>query len=1027
MNLATWSIRHPIPAILLFTMLTFAGLWGFQQLPTQNLPDLDLPMITVSLAQPGAAPAQLETEVARKVEDSLATLNGLRHLRTSISDGMVTIQVEFDLEKPLSDALIETKNAVDSIRSELPADLEQPTVTTRRSISGAVLTYAVFSDRYDEEALSWFVDNTLAKAVLAVPGVGRIERIGGVDREVHVDVDPVLMAGLGITAVDVSRALRQTQQQSSGGAAKLGGEEQSIRVVATIQQAAELENIFIPLENGRRVRLSEIATVRDSIATRTQTALLDGKAVVGFSVYRAKGFDEVNIAAGVRRALASVQEQEPSLTLTPLSGSIEETVEQYEGSMAMLYEGALLATLVVFLFLRDWRATIISATALPLSILPAFALMALLGYSLNTVTLLALAAVIGILVDDAIVEVENIERHCQMGKPVRQAAEDAVNEIALAVIATTLCLVAVFMPTAVMSGIPGMMFRQFGWTAVIAVLASLLVARLLTPMMAVHFLKSTPAKPHRDGVVMRAYMTAVRWCLQRRKTTLAAATAFFCFSMSLLPMIPSGFVPASDSRYMTVSIELPPGSSLEHTLAAAESARTSLLPVEDIQSIFTSIGQPQQAGPGEITVGDSRHGSLTLILSPRDQRRSKALIEADIRQRLERVAGARFSLGSGGPGEKLELLLTSDSADALNSTAVALERELRGVGTLSNVSSTSKLQRTEIVVRPDPARAAELGITTAAIADVVRIATRGDFDAMVSRLNLDSRQIYIRTRLADHLRSNMDTLENLRIHGRTGLVPLTSVANLSIESGPSQIERYDRQRYLSVTADLSGMPLSGAVKAAHQLPAIRNMPSSVRLIESGDAEVAAETIKGFGLAILAGLFCIFAVLILLFKDFFQPITILSAIPLSVGGAFVGLLVGQSELNVPSMIGLVMLMGIVTKNSILLVEYASQTIREQHVPLLEAITEACHKRARPIIMTTVAMIAGMLPIALGLGADASFRSPMAFAVIGGLLTSTMLSLLVVPVVFTYIHAMKTRLAALAERGQPLPSQTAETRP
>ena len=1024
MNFATWSIRHPIPAILLFILLTFAGLWGFQQLPTQNLPDLDLPMITVTLTQPGAAPAQLETEVARKVEDSLATLNGMRHLRTSITDGLVTIQVEFNLEKHLSDALIETKNAVDSIRSDLPAELQEPTVSTRRSIGGAVLTYAVLSDRYDEEALSWFIDNTLAKAVLAVPGVGRMDRIGGVRREVLIEVDPVRMTGLGITAADVSRALRQIQQQSSGGRGQLGGEEQSVRVVATVQQAAELADLHIPLADGRNIRLDQIATIRDGAAAHTQAALLDGEPVVGFSVYRAKGFDEVKIADGVRSALDKIQEREPSLKLTSLSGSIEETVEQYQGSMAMLYEGAILATLVVFLFLRNWRATIISATALPLSILPAFAMMALLGYSLNTVTLLALAAVIGILVDDAIVEVENIERHRLMGKSVRQAAEDAVNEIALAVIATTLCLVAVFMPTAVMPGIPGMMFRQFGWTAVIAVLASLLVARLLTPMMAVHFLKSAPSRVHHDGFIMRAYMSMVSWCLRYRKTTLLAATAFFFLSISLLPLIPSGFVPASDGSFTTVNIELPPGSSLEHTLSVAESARVAIRDVDGLKSVFTSIGEPQQAGPGEVKAGDPRIGSLTLILAPRDQRRSKSDIEAEIRQRLEYVAGARFSLSSGGPGEKLELLLASDNAHALKSTAQKLERELREVGQLSNITSTSSLERTEIVVRPDLARAAELGVTTAAIAEVVRVATSGDFDSMVSRLNLDNRQVYIRARMADHLRRNMDTLTNLRVPGRYGLVPLSSVASLKIESGPSQIDRYDRRRYLSVTADLSGMPLSEAVKAAYQLPVIRNMPSSVSLIESGDAEVASETIKGFGMAIIAGLMCIFAVLVLLFKDFFQPITILSAIPLSVGGAFVGLLAGQSELNVPSMIGLVMLMGIVTKNSILLVEYSSKTIREQNSSPIEALTEACHMRARPIIMTTVAMIAGMLPIALGLGADSSFRSPMAFAVIGGLLTSTALSLLVVPVVFTYIHAIQVRLSSFLGHRLQHPHQKTE---
>ncbi|MDN8286315.1 efflux RND transporter permease subunit [Acinetobacter baumannii] len=1014
MNFATWSIRNPIPAILLFVLLTIAGIWGFRSLPTQNLPDLDLPMVTVTVAQPGVAPAQLETEVARKVEDSLASLNGLRHLQTSVTDGLVTIQVEFELEKNISDALIETKNAVDSVRSDLPTEIQEPTVSTRKSVGGSVLTYAVASPKFDEEALSWYVDHTLAKTILGVPGVGRFERIGGVQREVQIRIDPVRMAEFGVTVAEVSHTLRQIQQQSSGGRGQLGEEEQSIRVIATVQQAQELGALRITLSNGKSLRLDQIASITDTTAEHTQAALLNGKPVVGFSVYRAKGYDEVKIAEGVRKVLDQLKKDDPSIELTYISGSVDETVEQYDGSMAMLYEGAILAIIVVWLFLRNWRATLISATALPLSILPAFAAMSLLGYSLNTVTLLALAVVVGILVDDAIVEVENIERHRQMGKPIRQAAEDAVNEIALAVIATTMCLVAVFMPTALMGGIPGMMFRQFGWTAVIAVLASLLVARLLTPMMAVYFLKPEAQKEHKDGRIMHSYLHTVRWCLTHRKTTLFGATLFFVASIMLVPMIPSGFVPASDSGITTVNMELPPGSSLQDTLSAAEIARTVIDQIPGIEQVFTSVGTPQEAGQGTTQAGSVRNASLTLIMSPRGQRESQLAIENNVRQKLENVPGARFSLSGGGPGEKLQLILASDNSQALKATAQSLERELRGIGKLSNITSTASLERPEIVIRPDNQRAAEQGITTASIAEVVRVATSGDFDAQVARLNLDNRQIYIRTSVDDHLRKDINTLSNLRIAGKNGLVPLSSIAELSIENGASQIDRYDRQRYITVTADLSGMALSDAVSAAMQLPSVKAMPSSVKLIQTGDAEIASEFASGFGMAIIFGLLCVFSVLVLLFKDFFQPFTILSAIPLSIGGAFIALLISHSELNVPSMIGLVMLMGIVTKNSILLVEYAILGMRDRGLSQYDALLDACHKRARPIVMTTIAMIAGMLPIALGLGADSSFRHPMAMAVIGGLLTSTALSLLVVPVVFTYVAGLERRLKKLVRR-------------
>jgi multidrug efflux pump subunit AcrB len=716
MNLATWSIRNPIPAILLFVLLTLAGLWGFRALPIQSFPDLELPTINVTLVQPGAAPAQLETEVARKVEDSLATLSGLRHLRTSITDGQVAVIVEFELEKNLSDALIETKNAVDRVRSDLPTDLEQPTVSAVNVVGDPIQLFSVASTRMDEEALSWFVDDTVAKAVLGVPGVGRFERVGGTQREVRVEVDPVRLAALGVTAADVSRALRQVQQESSGGRAQLGTGEQSVRTIATVRQASELDAFPIALPGGREVRLDQVATIRDGIADRTQAALLNGEPVLGFRVYRAKGFDETRVAEGVREALARLKAGDSSLRFTAVSGSVGYTLEQYAGSMAMLYEGALLAVLVVWVFLRDWRATVVAAAALPLSILPTFAAMAWLGYSLNTLTLLALAVVVGILVDDAIVEVENIERHSRKGKPILQATADAVTEIALAVVATTISLVVVFLPTALMSGVPGLFFQQFGWTAVIAVMASLLVARLLTPMMAAYLLKPHAGRERPDGRIMRWYLSAVTWCLAHRRTTVLAAAGFFAASLALVPWIPTGLVPPSDRGYTSVNVELPPGSSLQNTVEVLEMARMALADVPGISSVFTTVGDSSDAGGGMQQAGEVRRGALTLTLAPRGERAPQVEIENAIRQKLLDVPGARFTLSSGGVGEKLQLILASDNNAALKASAQALERELRSVG-LSNVNSTASLERPEIVVRPDVRRAAERGVTTAAIGD----------------------------------------------------------------------------------------------------------------------------------------------------------------------------------------------------------------------------------------------------------------------------------------------------------------------
>lgn len=1006
MNFATWSLRNPIPAILLFALLTLAGLYGFRQLSIQELPDMELPTVNVVLSQPGAAPGQLETEVARKVEDSIARVSGLRHTRTTITDGQVQILAEFVLEKPLSAALIETKDAVDRVRSDLPQDLLQPAVSAKTESSSPILTYAISSQRMDETALSWFVDDTLSKALLEVPGVGRVQRLGGVQREIRVNVDPVQLKAQGVTAADVSRALRRTQQDSSGGRGQLGGAEQSLRTVATVRQAEELLAMPVTLTNGGKVRLDQVATVHDTHAERSQAALLDGKSVIGFSIHRTKGFDETRIAEGVTQVLDRLQAGDASVQVTPIWGSVSYTLEQFHGSMAMLYEGAILAVLVVWLFLRDWRATLVAASALPLSILPTFAVMWWLGYSLNTLTLLALAVVVGILVDDAIVEIENIERHRRMGKSTWQATADAVNEIALAVIATTVTLVVVFVPTTLMSGVPGLFFKQFGWTAVIAVLASLMVARLITPIMAARILKpGAPTASESDGRLMRRYLQLVRWSLHHRGTTMAAAGAFFLGSLALLPLLPTGLMPASDSGYTRVTLELAPGSALNDTLAATERVRAAVHDVPGIRSVFATAGSAESGG--DVQAGDVRKAEITLALSDRAARAAQSDIEQAVRGALERVPGARFTVGGNEPGEQLSMILASDKPAALKAATDAFMRELRAAG-LPGVRSTASLERPEIVVRPDLRRAAEYGVSTATIGETLRTTTSGDFDAQLSKLNLDNRQIGIRVRVPDAMRQDMDALAGLSVPGRDGLVPLSSVAALAVESGLAQIDRYDRRRYVTVTADLGGRSLGEALATARALPSVQNLSADVSLLQSGDAELAAELSSGLVLAIVTGILCMFCVLIVLFKDFFLPITILSAIPLSLGGAFVALLLMGSQLDVPSMIGLVMLMGIVTKNSILLVEYAVLARRERALSVTDALLDACHKRARPIVMTTVAMIAGMLPIALGWGADASFRQPMAIAVIGGLITSTLLSLVIVPSVFSYVHDFETWL-------------------
>jgi len=1019
MNVSAWSIRNPIPAILFFVLLTLAGVVSFKAMKVQQFMDIELPTVTVTASLPGAAPAQMETEVARKIENSIATLQGIKHIYTKAQDGTATVTVEFRLEKPIQEAVDDVRDAVSRIRADLPGDLRDP-VISKVNLSGApILTYTVSSTRMDDEALSWFVDNTVTKTMLSVRGVGAVSRVGGVTREIRIELDPARMLALNASAADISRQLRQIQQEASGGRTDVGGAEQSVRTIATVQSAAELAAMDIVLADGRRVRLDHLATVSDTVGEQRAAALLNGKPVVGFEITRSRGAGEVDVAAAVVARLAQLKADYPHIEITEAFNFVDPVIENYEGSMKLLLEGAALAVLVVWLFLRDGRATFVSAAALPLSAIPTFAAMYLMGFTLNVVTLLSMSLVVGILVDDAIVEIENIMRHLRMGKTPYQAAMEAADEIGLAVIATTFTLIAVFLPTAFMSGVAGKFFVQFGWTAAIAVFFSLVVARMLTPMMAAYLLR--PVAEERPPRWLDIYLGWAVWCLRHRLSTLAAAAVFFVGSFALVPLLPTGFIPPDDLSQTQAYLSLPPGATFAETLAAAEQARAIVERDADVRLVYTAVGGGRAGSDPFMPQGaaEVRKATLTLNLTPRGQRGgvSKQAVEQRLREALAAVPGVQVKVGLGGSNEKYVLVLASENGPLLAEHARQVERELRTLPGVGNVTTTASLVRPELVIRPDFARMADLGVTSAAIADTLRIATAGDYDQGLAKLNLSQRQVPIVVKLPAAARTDLALIERMTVPGRHGPVLLANVAAISLGGGPAEIDRYDRLRNINFEIELNGQPLGEVEKAALALPSLRNLPPGVMQTTIGDAEAMGELFASFGLAMATGVLCIYIVLVLLFKDFVQPVTILAALVLSIPGAFLALFVAQKALSMPSMIGLIMLMGIATKNSILLVDYVILARREHGLDRWQAILDACRKRARPIVMTTVAMGAGMLPIALGLGTDPSFRAPMAIVVIGGLVTSTFLSLLVIPVVFSYVDdfigAMRRRLRPQAD--------------
>ncbi len=1002
MNFSAYSIKNPIPAVLLFVLLSLAGLLAFRSLPVQDFPDIELPFVSVDATLAGAAPAQLETEVAKKIENAVAPLQGVKNIYTKVLDGAVNVTVEFVLEKSASEAVTEVRDAVSRIRAELPAEMVEPAVTKASTAGKPVITYAITSKQLDSEALSWFVDNNVNKRLLTVPGVGAVKRMGGRNREIRIELDEGKMAALNLSAADVSRRLKQVQVEAPGGRGDIGGVEQAVRTIATVKTADELGAIQLPLTDGRRITLNQVAKVTDTTAELRSQAYLNNDEVVAFEVMRTRGASEVSVEKGVKEAVAELQASNPNIVITEAINNATVVKENFDGSMALLYEGALLAILVVWFYLRDWRATLVSASALPLSVIPTFLGLSYFGYSLNTVTLLSLALVVGILVDDAIVEIENIARHLRMGKSPVQAATEAADEIGLAVIATTFALVAVFLPTAFLSGIAGKFFKQFGWTAVLAILASLVVARLLTPMMAAYLLKPVKEGVQKDSKFMTFYLKAVGWCISHRWITIGLAAAFFAGSVGFIGLLPKGFVPPGDRAQTLVSIDLPPGSTLAQTRAATERVRLELAKVKDVKTIFSSVGGGLT---GDVfaagAAAESRKSSLTVILTHRTERaKNQQEVETDIRTLLADQPGVRIQVGAQDTGVKLQLVLRSEDPVALDVATRDLERELRTLVGIGNVSSSASLVRPEIVVRPDFAKAADLGVTAQNIADTVRIATTGDYNLALTKLNLSERQIPIRVQLPINVRADVAAIERLMVPGRSGPVMLGNVANVSVQSGPAQIDRLNRSRNVTIDVELAQRTLGEVNDEAMALPSLKNLPAGVKLAELGDAQEMKVLFESFSIAMGIGVLCIYMVLVLLFKDFLQPATILMALPLSFGGAFIALWLTGKSFSMPSLIGILMLMGVVTKNSILLIEYAI-VARRDGMSRFDALIDACHKRSRPIVMTTIAMAAGMLPIAIGWGVDPSFRSPMAVAVIGGLMTSTLLSLLVIPPVYSLV--------------------------
>ena len=992
-NISAWSIRQPVPSLVLFMVLIALGYASFGQLAITRFPNIDVPIVQVRVYQSGAAPSELEVQVTKKIEDAIAGVNGVKHQTSTVTEGSSVITIEFRLEVNQDRALNDVKDAISRIRSELPRTIEEP-IVTRLEIEGLpIVTYGARAPGMTPEELSWFVDDVVVRALQGVKGVSQIERVGGVEREIRVSLDPDRLLAFGITAGDVNRQLRATNVDLAGGRGEIAGREQAIRTLAGKQTVADLAGTMIALPKGRKVRLDELGTVTDATAEPRAFATLDSAPVVAFAISRAKGASDVVVARDVANKVEELRKAHPNVELRLIDSMVAYTLGAYHSTMTTLIEGAILAIAVVLIFLRDWRATLIAAIALPLSIIPAFWALDAAGFSLNLVSLLAITIVTGILVDDAIVEIENIVRHMRMGKSAYRAALEAADEIGLAVIAITFTIIAVFVPVSFMGGIAGQYFKQFGLVVAFAVFFSLLVARLITPLLAAYFMRPSH-HVDKEGWMLRAYTRLVRWSVAHQYRTVALGLTIFAASIGSFYLLPSGFLPADDQSRLLLAVELPPGSRLDDTRAVTERIAARVRERPEVRSVFVNGGRVLGSGT------EVRKATLVINLVGKDKRKlSQDAVRHEIGAGLANVPDIRFWFLKDNGQRQFQLVASGRNGADVSRAAADLTSQAKRIPLLANVVSTAELDRPELRVVPITDVAADLGVSTEAISEAVRIATIGDIGANLAKFDVGDRQVPIRVQLDERARQQGQILESLKVATSSGAaVPLSAVASFELSQGPTAIDRYDRMRRVVIGADLVGdVALGKAVERVMALPAARNLPAGVELKQFGDAEVMGEVFESFAKAMGAGIMMVYAVLVLLFGSFLQPITILFSLPLSIGGAIVALAATGRPISLPVVIGILMLMGIVTKNAIMLVDFAIEEMK-RGVARTEAIVDAGRKRARPIIMTTIAMIGGMLASAYGVGSGGEFRSPMAIAVIGGLMSSTLLSLVFVPAVF-----------------------------
>lgn len=1007
MILTEISLKRPVFATVLILALVVLGLTSYLSLNVDEWPDVEFPYVTVQITYKGAAPEQVESKVLQKVEEAVSSISGVKHIYSTAREGVAITTVEFSLETVPNVAAQDVRDKLGRIRSELPQDIDEP-VIMRFDPSEAPIASLVVTGKLSVREMTTLVDDVIKRRLEAISGVGAVEIRGAATREIQLNLSRDKLAAYGLTTAEVAENLKGENMEVPAGKLTAGTREVSVRTMGNLPVAQNFLQAPVARRNGVQLYFSHIGSVTDGVEEVTSVARLNGKPALGLDIMKQSGSNTLQVAKEVKQAIATMQtDLPPGVELVLVRDNSKNIRQAVDDVLSDLVTGGALAVAIVFLFLGNWRSTLISAIAIPASIIATFFMMKLMNFTINTMSLMALSLAVGLLIDDAIVVIENIVRHMEMGKDRRTAASEGTQEIGLAVTATTLTLVAVFVPVGMMTGVVGQFFKQFGLTVAFAVLVSLFIAFTLTPLMSAAYLQTTHGQRlNRLGRMLLSYNQAfdrvtakygrfLRFALAHRLKVLAAAGVLFVVSLSMTALLGSGFLGRTDNAEFTAVANVDAGVSVA---GAAELA-------DRMSAIIRTAP--------EVTITYSVANADTIrifarLTEKRERRRSDDAIMAALRTEMNSLPGVKVSMmKKAGIGEDkpVSLVLRGENLDTLATLAEQAQKIMEEIPGAVDVTSTHKPGQpdVQVVVRQD--RAADLGVATGTIADTLRTLFTG---LVVSQYKDGDDRYDVRLRLAERERTGLQDLNGIYLPGKykdakdqTVMVPLSQVTQTIYATSPSEIHRQDRLKQITISANLEGVSLGEFNKHLFSRLKAIEVPVGYTVGAMGESERMGETFTSIGIALFIAVVFIFFVLAAQFESYIDPFSIMLSLPLAIIGAIMGLLVMGSELSLMSLIGIIMLMGLVTKNAILLVDFAKNRYA-QGVSLTEALVEAAHTRMRPIMMTTAAMIFGMLPLATGLGTGAEGRAPMAHAIIGGLITSTVLTLVVVPVVYSLLY-------------------------